>query len=87
MGKINGLFPLPGAFFYFSGERYKILKAEVGNGNGIAGEILSDKLEIACGDNKSIKILEIQREGKRPQKINEFILGSKITKGSILKYE
>jgi len=86
LGKINGLFPVPGAFFNFNGERYKILKAEVGNGNGIAGEILTDKLEIACGDKKSIKILEIQREGKRPQKINEFILGSKIKKGSILSY-
>jgi len=84
LGKINGLFPVPGAFFNFNGERYKILKAEVGNGNGIAGEILTDKLEIACGDKKSIKILEIQREGKRPQKISEFILGSKIKKGSVL---
>ena len=32
-----------------------------------------------------IKILEIQREGKRPKKINEFLLGSKIKKGSSLK--
>ena len=86
LGKINGLFPVPGAFFNFNGERYKILKAEVGNGNGIAGEILTDKLEIACGDKKSIKILEIQREGKRPQKISEFILGSKIKKGSVLSH-
>ena len=86
LGKINGLFPVPGAFFNFNGERYKILKAEIGNRNGIAGEVLSENLEIACGDKKSIKILEIQREGKRPQKINEFILGSKIKKGSILSY-
>ena len=63
-----------------------LLKAEIGNRNGIAGEVLSENLEIACGDKKSIKILEIQREGKRPQKINEFILGSKIKKGSILSY-
>ena len=32
LGKINGLFPIPGAFFKFNGERYKILKAEIGNG-------------------------------------------------------
>ena len=43
IGKINGLFPTPGAFFNFNGERYKILKAEIGNGSGKAGEILSDK--------------------------------------------
>ncbi len=84
IGKINGLFPVPGAFFNFKGERYKILKAEIGNGLGQAGEVLSDKLEIACTNNQSIKILEIQRQGKKPQKISEFMLGSNIRKGSLL---
>ena len=84
IGKINGLFPVPGAFFNFSGERYKILKAEIGNGIGKAGEVLSDKLEIACNNNQSIKILEIQRQGKKPQKIGEFMLGSLIKKGSVI---
>ena len=84
IGKINGLFPVPGAFFNFKGERYKILKAVIGNGIGQAGEVLSDKLEIACTNNQSIKILEIQRQGKKPQKIGEFMLGSSIRKGSFL---
>ncbi len=68
IGKINGLFPSPGAYFNFNGERHKILKAQVGNGKGKVGEVLTDKLEIACGDNQSIKIIEIQRQGKKPQK-------------------
>ena len=84
IGKINGLFPVPGAFFNFSGERYKILKAEIGNGIGQVGEVLSNKLEIACANNQSIKILEIQRQGKKPQKIAEFMLGSNIKKGLVL---
>ena len=84
VGKINGLYPLPGAFFNFNGERYKILKAEIGNSVGKVGEVLSDKLEIACIDNQSIKILEIQRQGKKPQKIGEFMLGSLIRKGSVI---
>ena len=50
VGKINGLYPIPGAFFLFNGERYKILKAEAGNGIGKPGEVISDNLEIACGD-------------------------------------
>ena len=45
--------------------------------------MLDDYLEISCND-KSIKILEIQRQGKRPQNINEFMLGSQIKKGSNL---
>ena len=62
-GKINGLFPTPGAYFNFNGERYKILKAAISNGIGKAGEVLSNKLEM-CNNNQSIKILEIQRQGK-----------------------
>ena len=84
IGKINGLFPVPGAFFNFDGERYKILKAKIGNGIGNVGEVISDNLEIACNNNQSIKILEIQRQGKKPQKVGEFMLGSKIKKGSII---
>ena len=84
IGKINGLSPAPGAFFNFGGERYKILKAEIGSGLGKIGEVLSDRLEIACCDNQSIKILEIQRQGKKPQKIGEFMLGSQIKKHSII---
>ena len=86
IGKINGLYPSPGAWFLYKGERYKILKANLGNGTGNAGDILNDHLEICC-DNNSIKVLEIQREGKRPQNINEFMLGSKIKKGLNLNNE
>ena len=80
-GKINGLYPVPGAFFIFKGERYKILKAEIGNGIGNPGEVVNDYLEICCGDKQSIKIKEIQRQGKKPQNIGEFMLGSQIKKG------
>ena len=83
-GKINGLYPVPGAFFIFKGERYKILKADIGNGIGNPGEVVSDYLEVACGNGQSIKIKEIQRQGKKPQNIGEFMLGSQIKKGSLI---
>ncbi len=84
IGKINGLHPVPGAFFIFRGERYKILKAEIGSGTGKPGEVISDYLEVICGDKQTIKIKEIQRQGKKPQKISEFILGSQIRQGAII---
>ena len=84
IGKINGLYPVPGAFFIYKGERYKILKAEIGNGIGKPGEVISDYLEIACMDKQSIKIKEIHRQGKKPQNIGEFMLGSQIKKGTII---
>jgi len=84
IGKINGLYPSPGAFFIFKEERYKILKAELGTKIGKIGEVMTSDLEISCGNEKSIKVIEIQRQGKKPQNINEFVLGSQITKGSRL---
>jgi len=84
IGKINGLYPVPGAYFTFNAERYKILKAEIGQAQGKPGEVLSDHLEISCGGKKSIKIKEIQRQGKKPQSIGEFVLGTQIKKGSFL---
>ena len=81
IGKINGLYPYPGAFFSFNGERYKILKAEKSNTNGKAGSIVSENFEVCCGEG-SIKVLSIQREGKRVQQINEFLLGTQIKKGT-----
>ena len=81
IGKINGLYPFPGAFFIFNGERYKILKAEKSYTKGKAGNIISEDFEICCGEG-SIKVLTIQREGKRVQQINEFLLGTQIKKGA-----
>ena len=86
IGKINGLYPNPSAWFIYNGERYKILKAEVSEKKGEIGSVLGDYLEVGCSD-KSIKILEIQRQGKLPQKISEFMIGSQIKKGSSLKNE
>ena len=84
IAKINGLYPNPGAFFIYKGERYKILSANLASGSGEIGEVLDDYLEVSCGNKKSIKVLEIQRQGKRPQNISEFMLGSQIKKGSKL---
>ena len=59
------------------------MKAKVGDRTEVPGIVLDNNLEISCND-RSIKILEIQRQGKKSQKINEFILGSQIKKGSNL---
>ena len=80
IGKINGLYPVPGAWFYFNGTRYKILKASFSKNSATPGKVIDDHIEVSCGTN-SIKILEIQREGKKVQKIRDFILGTQIKKG------
>ena len=85
LGKINGLYPNPGACFYYNGERYKILEAEVNDNFGETGFVIKTPLIIGC-KNKSIKISKIQRAGKSIQNIDDFIIGSKITVGTDLNW-
>jgi len=83
LGQINSLLPNPGAWFSFMGERYKILKASISEVEGEKGKVIDDSLTIAC-KSKSIKINEIQRQGKNKQSTREFLLGSKIKKETAL---
>ena len=80
LAKINGLNPNPGAWFEYKKERYKVWKAKIVNENSDAGKTIDDKLTIACNE-KSIKILEIQKEGKSRQLTDQFLLGNKIKQG------
>ena len=80
LAKINGLNPNPGAWFKYKNERYKVWKAKISNTSGLQGSTIDNNLTIACKD-KSISILEIQKQGKSRQAIDQFLLGSKIPKG------
>ena len=64
-------------------ERIKIWKAEITDQKGKIGITLNDNLLIAC-KNFAIQVLEIQRPGKKIQKVKEFLLGYKIPKASKL---
>ena len=86
--KIRGLSPYPGAWFKYTDEsdnfRARIIQAEILERRGEPGEIIDNDFSIACGDN-AIKPIIIQKEGKKPMQIMEFLRGTKIQKGVILK--
>ncbi len=81
--QINALNPIPGAFFKFKNEKIKIWSAVVTDQKGKVGTTLNENLLIACKDY-AIQVLEIQRPGKKIQKVKEFLLGFKIPKASQL---
>ena len=83
LSHIHGLSPSPGAWFEFENERFKVLRAKTSQLNGKSSSVLDENLTIACKSN-SIQILELQRQGKNKQTTNEFLLGRKISKGSVL---
>jgi len=76
---IHGLSPFPGAWCEIAGDgepaRIKILRCELAKGAGTPGEVLDDRLTIACGDG-SIRIIELQRAGKAPMKAADFLRGT-----------
>ena len=86
ISQINGLYPKPGAWFELNNKRYKILKAKLNKQSAMIGEVIDEKMTIGCGEN-SINVIEIQKEGKKPQLIQEFLLGNKVRKGTIISSE
>ena len=80
---IHGLSPNPGAWFEYENERFKVLRANKSAASGNPGTLLDENLIIACKSD-SIQILEIQRQGKNKQITKDFLMGKKISKGSIL---
>ena len=83
LAHIHGLSPIPGAWFEYENERFKVLRAKISTVNGKPSYVLDDNLTVACKSN-SIQILELQRQGKNKQTAKEFLLGKKISSGSIL---
>jgi methionyl-tRNA formyltransferase len=75
---IHGLSPFPGAWCEMPIEgqtRVKILRCELAEGSGVPGVLLDDRLTIACKEG-AIRILELQRAGKQPMKVDEFLRGT-----------
>jgi methionyl-tRNA formyltransferase len=76
---IHGLSPFPGAWceMPIDGEavRLKILRCELVDGKGAPGELLDDRLTIACGDG-AIRMVELQRAGKAPMQAKDFLRGT-----------
>jgi methionyl-tRNA formyltransferase len=82
---IRGLSPHPGAWFEWEheGERHriKVLRSTRGEGSGAPGTVLDDSLTVACGQG-AVRILELQRAGRRAMKAGEFARGSSVRPGT-----
>ena len=80
----RGLSPFPGAWFEHTGAgRIKVLRSTKGSGAGEPGRVLDDELTVACGEG-AIRLLELQREGRKPMRAEEFLRGTPIPRGTML---
>lgn len=76
MNKFRAFYPWPGLFFIYKGKRCKILKCEFSDKSAGAGEFKKNESDLILGCKKgSLKISELQLEGKKPMSDKDFING------------
>ena len=81
--QIRAYNPQPGAFFEYEGNRYRILKAKISEGEGQPGAVLDDQLLIAC-QTGAIQPEIIQKAGKPAMDLKSFLNGTKVPSGTML---
>jgi len=86
-GQINGLNPWPCAGVNVGGERIRLLRAQLAEGSGPAGRVLTADpkggLILACGEG-AVRVLEIQGPGGKRMRAEDYLRGHAIPVGEIL---
>ncbi len=85
---IRGLNPWPGCFFKYKGEMIKVLKAkiinDVINSKLKIGEVIDSQFSVNCGQG-ALQLLRLQKPGRNPLDLSDFLRGNKITSGEVLE--
>jgi methionyl-tRNA formyltransferase len=61
----------------------KVLRSSRVEGSGAPGTTLDDKLTVACGEG-AVRLVKVQRAGKQPMSADEFLRGTRISRGERL---
>jgi len=79
--KIRAFAPRPAAWFFFNKERIKVIKSSFLEGNFQPSIILNEQFHIGCKNGKICPEI-IQREGKKPIKLEDFLRGFEFIVGT-----
>ncbi len=75
-------------FTMLDGKRLKVFRSEISDNiaqNAENGSIVDEKrFAVKCGDGKAVIFTEVQPEGKKRMKTDDFIRGKKLAKGEVL---
>ncbi len=87
--KIRGLSAFPCAVTMLDGKRLKIYKSEISEenaGNMLPGTVVNAKnFTVACGDGRCVKFTEVQAEGGKRMKTEEYLRGRPVPEGTVLQ--
>ncbi len=85
---VRGLSPAPGAFVMADlgrgPERVKVLRTVLAEGDGAPGTLLDAAGRVACGDG-AVRLVTVQRAGKGPVGVEEFLRGARLEPGARLE--
>ncbi len=81
--QVRAFGPTPGAWFEIGGERVKLLEAETTLFGRAPGQVIDDRLTIACGSG-ALRPVKVQRAGRGAMSPDEFLRGFPVAKGTIL---
>jgi methionyl-tRNA formyltransferase len=88
--RIRGLSPTPGAWCEADlGQgpvRLKLLFSELTDlwSPAPPGTLLDDRLAVACGDGRAVRLLRLQKPGGKPLDARDFIAGTPLAAGARL---
>lgn len=90
VNRIHGLNPWPGCSTAVEGGRLKLLRAEVAQGSGQPGEIITADpkvgLVIAAGEG-AVCVTQLQAPGGKPMSSKDYLRGHPMAVGTVLKEE
>lgn len=83
---IRAFNPYPATYFTYNSDRIRVFGAEVEqtDTDAIPGTVLDDNLLIACGRRTALRLLQLQRAGKKPMSATELLNGWQLPKGTKL---
>lgn len=88
--QIRGLSPAPGAWCEADlGQgpvRLKVLFSELTDHATVAvpGALIDQRLAVACGDGRAVRLLRLQKPGGKPLDARDFLAGSPLPEGAVL---
>jgi methionyl-tRNA formyltransferase len=89
--RIRGLSPAPGAWCEWESDqgpvRLKLLFSELSDvsvPSTPAGTLLDDRLTVACGDGRAVRLLRLQKPGGKPLGARDFLAGTPLAAGDQL---
>ena len=82
--KVRAFAPAPGAFFEIGGKRIRLLEADpVTDGADLPGTVVDARPVVACGVG-GLRLIRVQREGKKPMTALELLRGFALPPGTRL---